>query len=75
MGELAKVNIGDFEKQPDGSWVSVKISYVNTKGGTVIALEPGTIFRPGFKQFGGIDFVKELDEISENLKNAEELTK
>lgn len=72
MGEIAKINIGDFEKKPDGSWVVAKISYVNTKGGTVIALEPGTIFRPGFKQFGGIDFVRELDEFSENLKTSGE---
>jgi hypothetical protein len=64
MDEISKINVGDYEKQADGSWVSVKNSSVNTKGGKVLTIPPGMIFRIGFPQFGGIDFVKALDEIS-----------
>jgi hypothetical protein len=64
MDEIAKINIGDFEKKPDGSWVSVKNAAINTKNGLVITVPPGVPFRKGFTQFGGFDVVKALEEIS-----------
>ncbi|OPY86668.1 MAG: hypothetical protein A4E72_01630 [Syntrophus sp. PtaU1.Bin208] len=66
MDEIAKINIGDFKKKEDGSWVTVNNSNISTKGGNMISLPRGMTFRPGVKQFGGIDIVKALDEISQN---------
>ncbi|OPY13971.1 MAG: hypothetical protein A4E66_00565 [Syntrophus sp. PtaB.Bin001] len=64
MDEVAKINVGDFERKPDGSWVSIKNSNINTKNGNVVSIQPGVTFKKGFKQFGGLDIVKALEESS-----------
>jgi archaellum component FlaG (FlaF/FlaG flagellin family) len=64
MDEVVKINVGDFEKKPDGSWVTIKNSNINTKNGNTITLSPGMTFKKGFKQFGGLDIVKALEESS-----------
>lgn len=66
MDEIAKINVGDFEKKEDGSWVTVKNSNINTKGGNIISLSPGMTFRAGTRQFGGLEIAKTLEEMSQN---------
>ncbi|HNS79754.1 MAG TPA: hypothetical protein PKM17_13990 [Syntrophorhabdus sp.] len=65
MDEIAKIMIEDFEKKPDGSWVAVKNSDINTKSGKVIRIAPGMTFRKGTTLWG-IDVVNALDKISAN---------
>jgi hypothetical protein len=65
MDEIAKIAVEEFEKKPDGSWVCVKNSDINTKLGRVIRVTPGHAFKKGGK-FAGLDVVKTLDEISGN---------
>ena len=63
MDEIAKINIQEFEKKPDGSWVSIKNTDINTKSNKVIRISPGITFRKGGRLWG-LDVAKVLDEIS-----------
>ncbi|HEY3275056.1 MAG TPA: hypothetical protein VGJ94_00420 [Syntrophorhabdaceae bacterium] len=63
MEEIAKVEIKEFQKNPDGSWVCIKNSDITTKSGRVIRVSPGTTFRPGGK-VSGLEVAKALDEVS-----------
>jgi len=69
MDEITTINIGDFKKQPDGSWVVAKISDIITKEGSAIRLSPGMFFKQGSKLWG-FDLVKILDEMSQNQNTA-----
>jgi hypothetical protein len=61
--EVAKMAVEDFEKKPDGSWVAVNNSDINTKLGKVIRITPGIIFKKGTK-FVGLDVAEVLDKIA-----------
>ncbi len=65
LGNIAKITIGDFEKQPDGSWVVAKTSDIQTDTGDIIRLQPGMVLKKGGK-LCGFDIVKILDEMSQN---------
>jgi len=65
MDEITKIAVEEFEKKPDGSWVCVKNSDVNTKLGRVIRVTPGMTFRQG-GSLSGVDVAKALDAISAN---------
>ncbi|MCX8111270.1 MAG: hypothetical protein N3D15_08495 [Syntrophorhabdaceae bacterium] len=69
MDEIATINIGDFKKQPDGTWVVAKISDIITKDGNYIRLAPGMFFKQGSKLWG-FDIVKILDELSQHQKTS-----
>jgi hypothetical protein len=64
MDEIKKINAGEFEKKPDGSWVCVKVSDITTQSG-VIRIGAGFTFQKGIKLWG-LDVPKVLDEISAN---------
>lgn len=68
MDEITKIAIDEFEKKPDGTWVSIKTSDVLTKDGGVIRIPPGMTFKKGTK-FVGFDLAKLLDEVSANRSN------
>lgn len=61
--EIAKVNLKEFEKKPDGSWVSVQNSDITMKSGKIIRIPPGATFRKGTK-FVGVDMADQLDKAS-----------
>jgi len=63
MDEITKIIIQEFEKKPDGSWVAVKNTDINTKSGRVIRIAPGMTFKKDGKLWG-LDVAKALDEIS-----------
>jgi hypothetical protein len=63
MDEITKIIIQEFEKKPDGSWVAVKNTDINTESGRVIRITPGMTFKKGGKLWG-LDVAKALDEIS-----------
>ncbi len=61
--EIAKVNLKEFEKKSDGSWVCVQNSDISMKTGRIIRVAPGTVFRKG-AMFVGIDMADQLDKFS-----------
>jgi len=61
--EVTKITVEDFEKKPDGSWVAVKNSDVQSKTGKVVRITPGLVFRKGGK-LSGLDVAEALDKIS-----------
>lgn len=63
MDEITKIAIEDFEKKPDGSWVCVKNSDVQSKTGKVVRITPGLTFKKGGK-LSGLDIAEALDKIS-----------
>ncbi|MFH0976162.1 MAG: hypothetical protein V1874_10310 [Spirochaetota bacterium] len=65
MEEISKINIKEFKKNPDGSWVSIDNIDINTRSNKVIRIAPGNIFKQGVLRWG-MDIAKTLDEISSN---------
>ena len=65
MDVIKKINIGEYEKKPDGSWVCVKVADINTQSGLIIRVGPGFTFKKGIK-YWGFDIPKVLDELSAN---------
>jgi len=65
MDEIAKVNLKEFEKKPDGSWVCIQNSDITMKTGKIIRVAPGTVFRKG-TMFVGIDMAEALDKVPAN---------
>lgn len=65
MDSIAKINIKEFEKKSDGSWIALKNSDIVTEDGGVIRVTPGMVFIPG-RQLWGFDVAKILNEISPN---------
>jgi len=63
MDEIVKIELKDYEKKADGSWITVNNSDIVTKAGSVIRIAPGMSFRPGVKPWG-FDVAQVLDEIS-----------
>jgi hypothetical protein len=63
--EIAKVNLKEFEKKPDGSWVCVQNSDITMKTGRIIRVPPGTVFKKGTK-FVGVDMAEALDKVPAN---------
>lgn len=69
MEEVGRIAIGDFQKQPDGSWHCIKNSDVGTKTDKIIRLQPGMVFRKG-TTFCGLDIAAALDGISETQEKS-----
>ncbi len=65
MTEISRINVEEFEKKSDGSWVCIKNSDIVTKSQEVIRITPGMTFKKGVKLFG-IDIAEALDKISGN---------
>jgi hypothetical protein len=63
--EIVKIALEEYEKKPDGSWVSVKNSDITTKEQRVIRIAPGMTFKKGSK-FLGLDIAETLDKLSGN---------
>ncbi len=63
MEEIIKIDIGEYKKNPDGSWICVKNSDIATKSNKLIRISPGTTFKKGVILWG-MDVAKTLDEIS-----------
>jgi hypothetical protein len=68
MEEISKIVVEEFEKKPDGSWVSVKNSDILTSGGGVIRIAAGVTFKKG-RKFVGFDIAEVLDQVCANQKN------
>lgn len=60
MDEITDIKVEDFERRPDGSWVAVRTSDVQSKTGKVIRIPPGMSFRKGGKLVG-LDIADALD--------------
>lgn len=65
MDEIVKIEIEEFERKPDDSWVCVKNSDIATKSQRVIRINPGMIFRKGHK-FWEFDIAEALDKAGAN---------
>jgi hypothetical protein len=63
MDEITKLAFDAFKKNPDGDWVSVKNSDLNTKSNKVIRVPPGMTFKKG-GTFLGFDIVQVLEYLS-----------
>jgi len=62
MDEIAKIVVEDFEKKPDGSWVSLKNSDIVTKSQAAFRVPPGMTFRKGGRLWG-LNIVEALDGV------------
>jgi len=63
MDEIVKIAIDEYEKKPDGSWISVATADVITKNGMAVRLSPGMVFKKGVT-FLGLDIAETLDKVS-----------
>ncbi len=63
MEEIVKIAIEEYEKKPDGSWVSIKNSDITTKTGRIVRIPPGTVFKKETR-LCGLDVVSALDAIA-----------
>ncbi|NMC73150.1 MAG: hypothetical protein GYA56_02125 [Geobacteraceae bacterium] len=62
MDEITNISVEDFQRQPDGSWVAIRTSDVQSKTGKVIRIPPGMSFRKGGKLVG-FDIAEALDRV------------
>ena len=60
MDEIVKIAVDEFEKKPDGSWISVKNSDIITKAGSVVRITPGLTFKKGINLWE-LDVAQALD--------------
>ncbi len=61
--EVSKIAVEEFEKKPDGSWVCIKNSDIQTNTQRVIRIAPGMQFKKG-GTFLGLDVVGALEKMA-----------
>lgn len=68
MQQQVKILCNAFQRNPDGSWTSIRNSDIQTPSATV-RINPGILFKKGMIQWG-IDIVKALEESCADNNNA-----